>query len=97
MGYGNQDEGCISSVDRKSFFTNFRDMLSCRENTNFEELSEAQSLCFKVINQSMPPAGVFRKNEGIFTGLSLRYLTSKISPQECVANINRIKDQFNLS
>lgn len=94
MKYGHKDEGCLPVEERKLFFSNFRDMLSCRENTQFKELRAAQSACFMVKKQSMPPAAVFRKKEGIFTGLSLRYMTSWIDPRECVVNIKNIKERY---
>jgi|GEM_PF-6386815 hypothetical protein len=96
MKYCREDENCLSKDQRKLFFSNFRDMLSCRESTHFEELESAQSFCFKVKKQSMPVAAIFRKDEGIFTGLSLRYMTSIIDPKDCIVNINNIKERWGL-
>lgn len=84
MGYGDKDEGCLTSTGRKRFCADLRGMLSFGKEKHFEDLQKHQAACFNVEDKLSPP-GFFRLNDRIFSGLSIRYITSKIDPRECQA------------
>lgn len=85
--YNNSDKGCFSPEATKIFLRIFGNMLCCGD-FDLKKLNEYQNACFEVPDH-WPPPELFtsRTNEGIFTGTSLRYITSKINPIELTAKL----------
>lgn len=80
-----QDTGCLNSTELAAFFTDFRGLLLCGDIRDLQEdkISAFAKRCFNF------PDGIrfnrltlFRKDILTFTGISLRYITSKINPSQ---------------
>ncbi|HEV8051696.1 MAG TPA: hypothetical protein VGP47_04310 [Parachlamydiaceae bacterium] len=76
-------------INSNEFCKNLKGMLSYDTPPKFTKLKQCQSACFNV-DGGITPAGVFRTDINLFTGASVRYVTSIINPQDCLKHIEDI-------
>ena len=95
LQYENKDEGCFTDCELKEFFVNLKGLLLCGSNP-FEDLTkidEYQNACFGVQEKMM--SAIFpRRKEGFFTGLSIRYISWTINPNNCSHNLNDLIQKY---
>lgn len=98
MDYGEEDEGCFDEQDLGSFFSNLRALYLCVDdnedlNSIWKKALEYQYACFKVYSPTGPTAA-FRPDDGIFTGQSVCYVTSRIRPLDAEDHLNALVEKY---
>lgn len=81
-GYGEADEGCFDEAELGNFFMNLKSLLFCDEVPDFNKLSQSQTACFNVPSKCVPAPGILLKEIGVYSGLALRFMTTKINPKK---------------
>lgn len=93
MGYGDKDEGCFDSYELDDFIENLKGLLMCG---NQPEINRGyyQNACFNVYKEDVLPTGFFRIEANIFSGKSIRFMTSKINPTESINDFKKFIQNY---
>lgn len=87
VDYNDKDRGCFDSDGVKAFCENLRGLFSFDEGPDYKNQKNCLSSCFSV-DKVIKPYFFFRPDINLITGFSVRYVSSKVNPQECLDNID---------
>ncbi len=80
-------------IDESQFCKDLKGMLAYDGSKDLAQLRNCQDSCFKV-HVDVDPSLTFRDDLDLFTGVSLRYITSQINPQDCLRAIDGVVKKF---